>query len=359
MKKWPYVQSFNGYSYLRYKGQPRVKLDGEIGSPAFVASYRRALAEAQVKAKKPPSPTVKKSLAVGTLRTNVDRYLASAMFKALQPGTQRNRRCDLNRWCDGRKLRDGSRLPGYGHLRLADITPKAFAMMMYARERTPGAQRSFLGSVRHFLKDCKKAQAVSADFDPTRDQHCGRGQNPEGIKCWPPEIMLQYRVHWPIGTMPRFALELLYETGAACVDAVKLGPHNIVDGLVVFDRQKTGTRSYCPLTPALERELAAAAVVTIAGPWLRTRDGKPFDPGYFGERLRNWAAQAGIPKGYTAHGIRKRAATDDANAGRTAHELMAKYGWDDIDQAAHYTRSADKKRLAMAMAERIRTGTEL
>jgi integrase len=241
---------------------------------------------------------------------------------------------------------------------LSAITPKAFAMMMYARERTPGAQRGFLSSVRHFLKDCKKAQAIPADFDPTRDQHCGRGQNPEGIKCWPPELMLQYRAHWPSGTMQRLAIELLYETGAACVDAVKLGPHNIADGLIVFDRQKTGTRSYCPLTPALDVELAAAPVVTISGPWLRTRDGKPFDPGYFGERLRNWAAQAGVPKGYTAHGIRKRAATDDANAGRTAHELMAKYGWDDIDQAAHYTRSADRKRLAIAMAERIRTGTE-
>jgi integrase len=359
MKKFPYVQSFNGYSYLRYKGQPRVKLDGEIGSAAFVASYRRALAEAQSRIKEAPAPAAKKSAAVGTLRANVDRYLASAMFKALRPGTQTNRRCDLNRWCEGRKLKDGSRLPGYGHLPLAEITPKAFAMMMYARERTPGAQRGFLSSVRHFLKDCKKAQAIPADFDPTRDQHCGRGQNPEGIKCWPPEYVEQYRAYWPRGTMQRLAIELLYESGAACVDAVRLGRENIVDGLIVFERQKTGAPSYRPFTPELERELAAAPFVTIGGPWLRTRQGMPFNAGYFCERFATWAKQAGIPKGYTAHGIRKRAATDLADAGESMHTLMAEFGWNDPDQAVHYTRKSERKRLAMARAERLRTGTQL
>src|SRR5580765_7367823 len=314
MKKFPYVQSFNGYSYLRYKGQPRVKLDGDIGSAAFITSYRQALAEAQSRVKEARAPAAKKSAAVGTLRANVDRYLASAMFKALRPGTQTNRRCDLNRWCNGRKLKGGNTLPGYGHLLLAEITPKAFAMMMYARERTPGAQRGFLSSVRHFLKDCKKAQAVPPDFDPTRDQHCGRGQNPEGHKCWPPEFIEQYRAYWQRGTMERLALELLYETGAACVDAIKLGRENIIDGLIIFDRQKTGAPSYRPFTAELERELAAAPFVPIRGPWLRTRQGAPFTANYLSARFSQWAQAAGIPKGYGAHGVRKRAATDLADA---------------------------------------------
>jgi integrase len=159
--------------------------------------------------------------------------------------------------------------------------------------------------------------------------------------------------------MQRLAIELLYESGAACVDAVRLGRENIVDGLIVFERQKTGAASYRPFTPELERELAAAPFVTIGGPWLRNRQGAPFNAGYFCERFATWAKQAGIPKGYTAHGIRKRAATDLADAGESMHTLMAEFGWNDPDQAVHYTRKSERKRLAMARAERLRTGTQL
>jgi hypothetical protein len=353
MKKFPYVQSYKGYNYFRFPGQPKITLPrGDVGSGEFLAAYRAALAAAQSKVKGQPAAAGKKSAAVGTLRANVNRYLASALFKALRPNTQGDRRRILRRWCDG-----GKRSPGYGELMLAEITAAAFAKMMYAREHTPGAQRAFLCAVRHFLKDCKKAQTIDADFDPTRDQHCGRGQNPEGFKCWPEEFIEQYRAYWPHGTMARLSLEVLYESGAACVDAINLGRHSVVDGVIEFDRQKTGASSFRPFTPALERALAACPVVAITGPWLRADQGKPFGTAaYFGERFREWAQEAGIPKGYSAHGIRKRAATDLANAGESLHTLMGEFGWNDPDQAVHYTRKSERKRLAMARAERIRTG---
>lgn len=356
MKKYDYVQSSkSGYHYLRYRGQ-RASLDGEPGSAEFDASYRAALATAQARAqaKERPAPAAKKSPAVGTLRANVDRYLGSASFATLAPGTQDLRRRTLTAWCDGNNKRS---VP-YGHLPLADITAAAFDKMMYAREHTPGAQRHFLCTVRHFLKDCKRARTIAKDFDPTRDVHCGRGQNPEGLRCWPARYIEQYREHWPRGTMQRLALELLYESGAACVDVIKLGRDNVEDGLICFTRQKTGTESWRPFTPGLERELAAGPVVTIGGPWLRTERGGPFTAWYFSQRFRAWAQEAGIPKGYGAHGVRKRAATDLAEIGEGMHTLMAEFGWRDPDQAVHYTRTAEMKRLAMARAAKIRTGTE-
>jgi hypothetical protein len=356
MKKLRYVQSYKGYNYFRFPGQPKITLPrGDVGSGEFQAAYRAALAAAQSKAKDRSPPAAKTSAAVGTLRANVTRYLSSALFCALRPSTQTMRRRILMGWCDGTK-----RTPAYGDLPLVEITSVAFAKMMYARERTPGAQRTFLCAVRHLLKDCKKAQTIDAGFDPTRDQHCGRGQNPEGLKCWPEELVAQYRAYWPSGTMQRLALEVLYESGAACCDAIKLGRDNIVDGLIVFDRQKTGASSFRPFTAALERELAASPVVAITGPWLRTpSQGRPFKSAHdFGLRFAVWAKQAGIPAGYSAHGIRKRAATDLADAGESIHTLMAEFGWNDPDQAIHYTRKSERKRLAMARAERIRTAAK-
>jgi hypothetical protein len=95
----------------------------------------------------------------------------------------------------------------------------------------------------------------------------------------------------------------------------------------------------------------------MGGPLLRTVTGKPFTPEHFSQTFISWTRQAGIPKGYSAHGVRKRAATDDAEDGATTTQLKAKYGWRTNDQPDHYTRNADMKRVALAMAAKIKAGT--
>ena len=48
----------------------------------------------------------------------------------------------------------------------------------------------------------------------------------------------------------------------------------------------------------------------------------------------------------SAHGVRKIAATRAANAGATVAELEAIFGWSGGKMASHYTRAADRQRLA-------------
>ena len=50
--------------------------------------------------------------------------------------------------------------------------------------------------------------------------------------------------------------------------------------------------------------------------------------------------------GLGAHGVRKIAATRAANAGATVAELEAIFGWQGGAMASHYTRAADRRRLA-------------
>jgi integrase len=54
--------------------------------------------------------------------------------------------------------------------------------------------------------------------------------------------------------------------------------------------------------------------------------------------------KAGIRK--SAHGVRKAGATRAANNGATVAQLEAIFGWVGGRMASHYTRSADRVRLA-------------
>jgi hypothetical protein len=57
------------------------------------------------------------------------------------------------------------------------------------------------------------------------------------------------------------------------------------------------------------------------------------------------ARAAGVPG--SGHGVRKLAATRDAQNGATEAQLEAKYGWSGGKMASLYTRSANRKRLAV------------
>ena len=65
----------------------------------------------------------------------------------------------------------------------------------------------------------------------------------------------------------------------------------------------------------------------------------------FGNWFRWRCNEAGLPH-CSAHGLRKCGATIAANNGATEHQLMAIYGWENPKQAAHYTRKANRKKLA-------------
>ena len=57
----------------------------------------------------------------------------------------------------------------------------------------------------------------------------------------------------------------------------------------------------------------------------------------------------------SAHGVRKLAATRMANNGATEAQLMAVFRWTDPKMAAHYTRTANRKRLAAQSIDMLNT----
>ncbi len=73
--------------------------------------------------------------------------------------------------------------------------------------------------------------------------------------------------------------------------------------------------------------------------------GRPFTGAGFGNKMRQWCDEAGLPH-CTAHGLRKAGAAIAAMNGATPHQLMSVFGWLSLKQAELYTRAAQQKRMA-------------
>lgn len=167
------------------------------------------------------------------------------------------------------------------------------------------------------------------------------------------EIARFFAVHKP-GTMAHRAVTLMIYTGAARVDAVKLGPMNIKGDRLEYRRQKTAKTNGVMVSIPLHPDLAAVlATLPIDRPFLATAYGKSRSPDGLGNLMREWCDKAGLPE-CSAHGLRKACARRLAEAGATAHEIMAVTGHKTLAEVQRYTDSAMREGLAdSAMAKLV------
>ncbi|MFN7269649.1 MAG: tyrosine recombinase XerC [Cereibacter sp.] len=168
----------------------------------------------------------------------------------------------------------------------------------------------------------------------------------EGFHAWDEgEIARFFEVHGP-GTMAHRAVSLMLYTGAARVDAVKLGPLNLKGGRLEYRRQKTaktnGVLVSIPLHPDLAEVLATCP---SDRPFLATAYGKSRSPNGLGNAMRQWCNAAGLSE-CSAHGLRKACARRLAEAGATAHEIMAVTGHKTLAEVQRYTETAMREGLA-------------
>lgn len=168
----------------------------------------------------------------------------------------------------------------------------------------------------------------------------------DGFHAWDEgEIARFFEVHEP-GTVAHRAVTLMLYTGAARVDAVKLGPMNMKGGRLEYRRQKTaktnGVLVSIPVHPDLAEVLANCPADR---PFLATAYGKGRSPDGLGNLMRDWCDKAGLSE-CSAHGLRKACARRLAEAGATAHEIMAVTGHKTLAEVQRYTETAVREGLA-------------
>lgn len=141
-----------------------------------------------------------------------------------------------------------------------------------------------------------------------------------GFHTWDESETARFsEVHEP-GTLAHRAVTLMLYTGAAGVDAVKLGPWNIKSERNEHRRQKT-VRSNGQLVSISIHEDLAEVLASLRDDrpfFLATAYGKPRSPEGLGNSMRDWCDKAGLAT-CSAHGLRPA-------AGRGWRNCASKHG---------------------------------
>lgn len=342
-KHFKYVHEFRDRHgkirrYFRRRGFKQVALHGEPGTEEFADAYQRAIDGT-------PQLIGAARNAPGTVAAALASYFASAGFAGFAPETRRTWRYHLERF-----------RADHGDKRVAMLRPEHVDRIMAAKAKQPPSARNFLKALRSFMRWCVTAK-LCAD-DPTANMKLPKVKT-QGYRPWSEDEIAAYRQRHAVGTRARLALELLLNLGSRRSDVILMGRQHLRGGEFTYRTKKNGTLvEGVPLLPECAEALEAMPKSEHLT-FLITHFGKSFTPAGFGNWFRDMCDEAGVPKGYSAHGLRKASATRLAELGATAHQLMSWHGWATLREPERYTRSANNKKLARAAGELLKTGTSI
>lgn len=231
-----------------------------------------------------------------------------------------------------------------GNEPLSSISEDAIRDGRERRASTPHAANNFLKAMRGLFKWAVEAKSEThVTANPTIGVQLLKGPNDDvGFHTWSEEELTRFEAKWPLGTRQRLAFDLLLYTGLRRGDAVRLGRQHVSDGVITIRTEKTGEEVFIPILPPLAASIAATRTGDLA--FIATERGRPWVKESFGTWFREACRAAGCPG--SAHGLRKAGATRAAEHGASERHLMALFGWSTGKMAAHYTKAADRKRLA-------------
>lgn len=319
-------QSGNVRYYYRRAGKRVPMPDVKPDDPRFIAAYAEAHGARPV-----TQPQT------GTIAAGIRAYLASDTFMALAASSRAARRRIMEHIADD-----------VGRATMATLEPRHIRMDISAL--SPGAalnrQKAWRALGRFWV------EAGLLDTDPARDVRKPAQPKSDGHIPWTREDFAAFRAYWQIGTQQRLAFELAYQTCAAAVDLVDLGPKNMADGWMLYTRSKTGTDAVSPIYGPDWFEFCDDLLVCIdAAPkhltYLTTARGASRSEKAVSSWFSKAAQRAGIKK--TLHGVRKGRAAMFRENGAAPDQRMAVLGHITEGETHHYSKSADLQKTIAGM----------
>jgi len=325
----PYVTSYtDGRGKTRYRAQKAGRKNVELGTvlwgPIFRERYA-AFLDAEPKPAEARYPA-------GTFGALITAYQSSHEFAKYAPATKLMYRRAFQRILDVvADLPCGDRWFQTHH-----------AQNLIDKINGPAARDSFRKKLGVLMRFAMRTGVRSTDpVDATRSGF----EASDGIAPWSREQVQAALSAYSMDTPTGLALNLLFETAAALVDGVRFGPQHVVDGCIVYKRQKLGVKeavmAVCPLSPELLAHLA-----TITTPTFLTHKGKPRSASGLGNRIADVADALGFDG--SAHGIRKARAITLYEDGVQLEGIAAILGHSNTAQTAHYIKNASRVRAAKA-----------
>lgn len=329
--------------YVRMKGQRKIRIKEEVGSPEFDDAYHDAINELKKRIADGAEGEMQPRIKPGTLDWLILKYYRSGKFLEAAEATQTQRKSILNR------IRSES-----GEKDYRTVTRRAVRNGRDKRAETHGAANNYLKAVKALYKWAMEEDYV--DHNPA----VGVARVKTGKsswKSWPIEICLKFERAHEIGTTARLVYDLALYGGLRRSDIVRIGKQNIQsDGSLFLAGQKKGDEPlHIPIFEPLRISLQATPRVNLNVMSLaQTKYGKAFSEKGLGGRFHKWCVEAGIPDGYSLHGLRKALGSRLAESGATEEEIAAALGHVGTKSVKHYTVGARKRRLADAAFRKLR-----
>lgn len=359
----------NGKEYWRFRANRhalQIALPGQPGDEAFEAAYRRAVEGRGRKAEIIDMPGRSMPRTFGLAARRLETTMEWDEF---DPATQAKNASLIERFL--------SMPVDPNHALTWRDVPVEFMDADKLRAIIEGIFKTNRTVAKHMLVALKKLLWVAIEVEkwikPQDDPSLSiRVRVPKSTKnpAWPVAIREKYEERHPIGTPARTCYALGFWLGNRRGDIADLEWNDLVteeielfDGSIelieAFDfRQKKnrnrhgGREMFIPVVDKLAITLEPLDR-SKGGTVLKTAYGKPFSEKSLTGMMQHWTRQAGIPNGYTLHGLRRTFGTYLAECNIQARAIMDAMGHSSMTVTDDYVRDANKKRIAVDIARAI------
>lgn len=327
--KLPYVQLYKArgraYAYYR-RGQTRMRLAGEIGSPEFIAAYQAAKDSYEETAR---PVAERKGWPEGSLGALIAAWRASPDYAGLREKTREGYDWGLSSLTDAHKAGPVAKLNRAWIIRTRDTLAD-----------TPGKANYFVTTLKLLLfwgMD-RGWLAVNPAVKIKRMKTGG------GYRAWT-DAEIEAFTGPAAGALALPVLLGLY-TGQRRGDVLAL-PWEAYDGhSITLIQSKTGAAVSVPAHPVLKQALDAAADHKSAETICARPDGKAWTESHFAHSFAAARGKLGLSGDVQFHGLRHSSASRMAEAGASDSQIQAVTGHKTRQMVEHYTSGARKKQLA-------------
>lgn len=344
-KRWlpNYVSEYksrHGKAYYRYrrKGFAHYTFKSQPGTEGFREEYRAC--EAGLAA--PAIEVGADRVVPGTFDDLLSRYYRSPDFLNPSDRTRVVYRGVLERWRE--RTRKGQR---YGSVPVRDLQPRHVEAMLaevLPHRTSANMLRKRLSALMNFA--VRLGMATTNPVTSTRPFKV----EGNGFHTWTEDEIAAYEARHPVGSNARLALDLMLYTGQRGGDARVMGPGNVRNKRLHVTQEKTGATVSLPILPPLAESILATPLGGMV--FLLSERGAPYSRKGFGNKVRQWCDEAGLPE-CSAHGLRKAAARRFAEAGCSNQQIKSWTGHTTDGEVARYTKAASQEMLSDAAGEML------
>lgn len=324
------------YRFRKAGMKPRMFKSTEPGSVAFLTELNEILTGGKPMEQgsaAPLSAVVPYSFdALASTLYESPRWLST---KAL---TQRTRRQIIERFAD--TLDDNSKRYGSRDIRKATVA--ALDRAIGRLKDRPGAANNLRDALILLFTHAQRIGWI--ETNPAKLTYAF--PTGPGFHTWTEAELEQYRGHHANGTMARLVMELALNTATRRCEVAQIERKHIVGAFIEVQHAKGGDPTKVPMLPETKAALEAMPVAPIRH-LVVTTHGKPFSINGLGNKMREWADEAGLPRGCTIHGLRKAMSRRLAESGSSDAQGRSVTGQKDNETFAYYAAAANRDALAI------------